>query len=178
MEPIRIRHTKLWQLAATAPIHKHIFMDAEILLAHAQAYFRWCEDNPRYKTEVVRHKMQWETIEIALKRPYTLSGLCMYLGVAQSYLRQTRSDLLEMLEAGRIDEPRVQVLAAIEWINQMVFTDQIEGAATGQYNANIVARLNGLADNVNNANLPDPVLRVVTRDAETTDNLNLLVSNL
>jgi hypothetical protein len=172
-----IKVRKLWELAATSPL-EGIFTDAQILVLHAQAFFRWCDENPRYKTEVVKHKLEWETIEIELRRPYTLSGLCMYLGVTQSYLRQTKADLLERIEAGTASHDQLQVLAAIEWIYQIVFTDQIEGAATGQYKESIIMRLNGLTDNINHVGGPDPVLRIVTRDAETTNNLNLLIANL
>lgn len=172
-----IKVTKLWQLAATAPI-EGVFKDARILITQAQAFFQWCDENPRYRTEIVKHKMMWDTIDIELKRPYTLSGLCMHLGVSQGYLRQTKADLAERYEAGNITEDQLQVLAAIEWIYQIVFTDQIEGAATGQYNANIISRLNGLADTVNTNANPDPVLRITVRDAETADNLNLLTASL
>lgn len=171
------RTRKLYELAATAP-RDRIFSDAEVLVEHARDFFKWCDDNPRYKTEVIKHKMEWDTVEIELRRPYTLSGLCMYLGVSQGYLRAVKVDLNERMEGGTITEDQLQILAAIEWIEQIVFTDQIEGAATGQYNANIISRLNGLADNINNSTLADPVLRIVARDAETADNLNLLTSRL
>jgi hypothetical protein len=153
-------------------------MDARVLVLQAQAFFQWCDENPRYRTEIIKHKLSWDTVDIELKRPYTLSGLCMHLGVSQGYLRQTKADLVERLEAGRITEAQLQVLAAIEWVYQIVFTDQIEGAASGQYNANIVARLNGLADNVHTSTMPDPVLRITVRDAETATNLNLLTEGL
>lgn len=155
-----------------------IFTKAELLVQHAKDFFEWCDLNPRYKTEVVKHKMEWDTIEIELRRPYTLSGMCMYLGVSQGYFRATKSELRERVEEGTIEEYQLQVLAAIEWIEQIVFTDQIEGAATGQYNANIIARLNGLSDTVNNNAAVDPVLRIVARDAETVANLNLLTASL
>jgi hypothetical protein len=171
------RVTKIWKLAVTMP-RDDIFTQAAVLVQHAKDFFEWCDNNPRYKTEVVKHKMEWDTIEVELRRPYTMSGICMYLGVSQGYFRATKANLLERMEGKDIDEPAYQVLAAIEWIEQIVFTDQIEGAATGQYNANLISRLNGLADNVNNNNPVDPVLRIVSRDAETTNNLNLLVASL
>lgn len=171
------RVTKIWKLAVTMP-RDGVFTKAEVLVQHAKDFFEWCDNNPRYKTEVVKHKMEWDTIEIELRRPYTMSGMCMYLGVSQGYFRRTKGDLMEKAEGGTITEGEVQVLAAIEWIEQIVFTDQIEGAATGQYNANLISRLNGLADNVNNAAAIDPVLRIVARDAETVHNLNLLTATL
>lgn len=171
------RETKLWKLAVTVP-RDEIFSAGAVLVGHARDFFNWCDANPRYKTEIIKHKMEWDTVEVELKRPYTMSGVCMYLGVSQSYFRSTKSDLRERLETGTLSHEGAEVLAAIEWIEQIVFTDQIEGAATGQYNANLMSRLNGLADNVNSTNVPDPILRIVTRDAETTDNLNLLTAGL
>lgn len=168
---------KLYDHAAILP-RENIFSDAHVLVSEARAFFEWCENNPRYKTEIIKHKMEWDTVEIELKRPYTLSGLCMHLGVSQSYFRQTKSDLRERIEAGTIQPYQAHVLAAIEWVEQIIFTDQVEGAACGQYNANIIARLNGLSDTINSAAVADPILRVVTRDTETADNLNLLTSSL
>lgn len=155
-----------------------VFTKADILVQHAKDFFEWCDLNPRYKTEIIKHKMEWDTVEIELRRPYTMSGLCMYIGVSQSYFRQYKADLHEKLEAKTISHDDMRVLNVIEWIEQIVYTDQIEGAATGQYNANIIARLNGLSENVNNTNTVDPVLRITTRDAETADNLNSLIASL
>lgn len=172
-----IKTTKLWQLANTSPIDG-IFTEAGVMVIHAQAFFQWCDENPRYKTEIIKHKLSWDTVDVELKRPYTLSGLCMYLGVSQGYFRQRKADLMERFEAGRLTPNEAQVLCAMEWVNQIVFTDQIEGAASGQYNANIIARLNGLSDNINSTTLPDPVLRITVRDQDTANNLNLLTEGL
>lgn len=172
-----IKVKRLWQLASTLP-RDQVFVKATVLIEAAKEYFEWCDNNPRYQTQIVKHKLQWDTIDVELKRPYTMSGLCMYLGVANSYFRTMKAELAERYEAGRISEDELQVYAAMEWIEQIVFTDQIEGAATGQYSAVIMTRLNGLADNVNNTNMPDPILRIVTRDPETTANLNLLTAAL
>jgi hypothetical protein len=175
MGPIKTK--KLWQLAPQAP-HQGLFSGAEIFSELARNYFQWCDDNPRYKTEIIKHKMEWDTVEIELKRPYTMSGLCMHLGVSQSYFRQTKADFTERMEAGTLTHDKAHLLAVFEWVEQIVFTDQIEGAATGQYNANIIARLNGLSDNINTIAAVDPILRVTTRDQETATNLNLLIGSL
>lgn len=155
-----------------------VFTKADVLVQLAKDFFEWCDRTPRYKTEVIKHKMEWDTVEIELQRPYTLSGLCVSIGVSQSYFRQYKTDLREKLEAGTLSHDDARVLSAIEWIEQIVYTDQIEGAATGQYNANIIARLNGMADNINSTAAADPVLRITTRDAETTANLNTLIATL
>lgn len=171
------RTTKIWKLAATTP-RDGVFDKGELLIQYAQEFFEWCDVTPRYRTEVVKHKMEWNTIEIEMRRPYTLSGMCSYLGVTQGYFRAVKHDIKEKVESGTVNEEEIGVLAAIEWIEQIVFTDQIEGAATGEYNANLMSRINGLADNVNNATTMSPTLRIITRDAETAANLNLLTAGL
>lgn len=168
---------KLWELARLEPV-EGLMDDASLLAQLARDYFKWCDENPRYKTEVIKHKMEWDTVEIELKRPYTMSGLCMHIGVAQAYFRAHKAYLAELMEAKTMTGDHARVLGVMEWIEQIVFTDQIEGAATGQYNANLVSRLNGLTDTINSNAVVDPVLRVTTRDAETAHNLNLLTAGL
>ena len=62
----------------------------------------------------------------------------------------------------------------MEPIENTVRDQQISGAAVNIFNAAIVARLNGLAENINNNNTGDAVLRVSVRDQETAENLGKL----
>lgn len=169
----RLRGNKAWQLRAKHGRDK-IFADAELLMAHAEAYFRWCDSHPRYKTELVKYKGGYEEAEIPIGRPYTMDGLTVYLGVSGGYFRAAKSNIRTRIEAGKATEEDHRIMDTIEVIESIVRNEQIEGAMVGQYKESLTARINGIADNLNQTNTGDSIIRVTVRDAETEENLNAL----
>lgn len=173
----RLKGNKLWKLRA-----KHgkdaIFGDGPLLIAHANAYFEWCDTHPRYSAELVKYKGDYQEAEVPLGRPYTMDGLTIYLGVSGSYFRTRESELREKIESGRASKADIGVLEAIEFIRMQVRNEQVEGALVGQYKEGLVARINGIADNINQNNTGDSIVRVTVRDKETADNLDLLAKQL
>lgn len=169
----RLKGTKLWQLRAKHGKDK-IFADGDLLLAHAEAYFKWCDTHPRYRAELVKYKGGYEEAEVPLGRPYTMDGLTVYLGVSGAYFRTAKAALREKDENGTISASEVRLLEVFDIIEHTVRNEQIEGAAVGQYKEGLIARLNGIADNVNQNNTGSTVVRVTVRDKETAENLDLL----
>lgn len=173
----RLKGNKLWKLRT-----KHgkdaIFGDAALLIQHAEAYFDWCDTHPRYRPELVKYKGDYEEAEISLGRPYSMDGLTIYLGVSESYFRTRKRELKEKIESGRATDAEVEVAEAIERIQTICRNEQIEGALVGQYKEALTARLNGIADNINQNNTGDSIVRVTVRDKETADNLDLLAQQL
>jgi len=70
-------------------------------------------------------------------RPYTLTGLCLWLSVNEKFWRELR-------EAKREDDNEFSPV--ITRVEQIIYTNKFEGAAVGFFNANIIARDLGLAD--------------------------------
>lgn len=169
----RLKGNKLWKLRAKDG-RTAIFTDAALLMSHATAYFDWCDTHPRYRAELVKYKGGYDEAEVPLGRPYTMDGLTIYLGVSGSYFRSRKSELREKIEAGRATEEEVKILETIELIEQTVRNEQVEGALVGQYKDGLVARINGIADNINQNNTGDSIVRVTVRDKETAENLDLL----
>lgn len=112
-----------------------LFATSEDLLQAAYEYFEWCDDNPWYKVDFKGKDL--EQVEIPTTRPYTLSGLCLYLGCSQNYFRQFKSSPPENAE---------DFLTVISRIEQIIETQQFEGATVGAFNANIISRKLGLVD--------------------------------
>lgn len=173
----RLTGSKGWKLRAKMGRDK-IFGDGELLLAHAHAYFSWCDAHPRYRAELVKHKGDHEVAEVPLGRPYTMDGLTVYLGVSGSYFRGAKANLKDKQDAGTIDDTEVRLLEVIELIETTVRNEQVEGGLVGQYKEGLVARINGIADNVNQNNTGASIVRVTVRDKETAENLNELASLL
>lgn len=138
------------------------FESADHLYRRALEYFQWCDTHPMYRTEQLKKPgpplkmpdgstVPGETlVEIPLKRPYTMGGLCIYLGVHSSYFRnfeskrrEGRAPTAKYIPIGGDDE---EFLEVIDFIKESVYTQQYEGAVAGQFQANIVARGIGLAD--------------------------------
>lgn len=131
-----------------------LFATPELLWEAACEYFQWCDENPwttrkaiqrtvpvrvgkgkNAKTEEQHHTQQESS---PTTRPYSLMGMCVYLGTCTSWWRNFREDCIN-----KGDEDFLTVIARVE---ETIKTQQFEGACVGAFNANIIARTLGLAD--------------------------------
>lgn len=97
------------------------------------AYFQWCDDNPWYKNEAIKGgDLAGTLVKIPTARPYTISGLCIFLGISTNTWRSY---------CGKED-----FLSITTHANEVIYTQKFEGAAVGAFNANIIARDLGLQD--------------------------------
>ena len=130
-----------------------LFASPPLLWDAACEYFQWCMDHPWLKMEQtkatkssVAFKIKdGEVADMAVKdpadltglptaRPFTLTGLCLYLDCDESYFRKFKANCSE------------DFFTIVTRIEHVIETQQFEGAAVGAYNANIIARKLGLAD--------------------------------
>lgn len=169
--------TQFWKLRAKHGRDK-IFGDADLLRREAEAYFEWCDSHPLYRAELVKYQGAAEEVGVTLGRPYTIEGLTRYLGVSGGYFRAAKANLRDRIERGKAEVKEIELLETIESIEQVVRTQQLEGAMVGIFSPNLVARLNGIADNTNVANSGGAVLRVSVRDKETAEVLKKLEESL
>ncbi|WP_320906315.1 MULTISPECIES: terminase small subunit [Bacteroides] len=169
----RLTGNNFWKLRTKHGRDK-IFSDAAVLLEEAYMYFDWCDRHPWEKVELVKYKGDYNEADIPLGRPYTVEGLTYYLGVSGSYFRSAKNNLKEKIEQGRATSDEVDLLEAIEMIEQAIRTQQIEGAAVGVFSANLVARINGLVDRQDITSNGMPSIRVNVRDKETEEDIDEL----
>jgi hypothetical protein len=122
---------RFWELAENAGRPKAY--KPEKLWEEAKKYFVWCEDNPWQKNEALKGgDFAGQIIKIPTSRPFTISGLCVFLGITtQTYDSYQRTE---------------EFLSVTTRIHDIIYTNKFEGAAVGAYNANIIARDLGLAD--------------------------------
>lgn len=114
-----------------------LFLSPEELWKAACEYFEWVDKHPWHKADfkgknVVR-------VNIPTERPYTLMGLCLYLGCNADYFNQFESRLTD----SGVDKDFSGVITRIR---ETIYTQKFEGAAVGAFNANIIARDLGLID--------------------------------
>lgn len=122
------------------------FKTPEELEAKAEEYFRWCDANPVEKgsRKLVGAKKnskgseaKSDEVKFTAKRPYTLDGLAIFIGISR---------WRDMRDKECYQTP--EFVAVINAIETRVRDQQITGALSGIFNPSIVARLNGLAEQV------------------------------
>src|SRR6188474_3778600 len=68
-----------------------LFATPELLQEAAYEYFEWCDANPWVKKDWVGKDA--DKVDRELHRPYTISGLCLYLGCNSDYLSHFKKAL-------------------------------------------------------------------------------------
>ena len=74
--------------------------------------------------------------------PFTLTGLCIFLGVNTKYFWDFKRSL-------NLEDPKdLEFSEVVNKIEEIIQTQQVTGAIVGLYKENIIARLNGIKDSV------------------------------
>lgn len=117
-----------------------IFTDPKILLDESYKFFQWSDDNPWEKVETKAKPSGEEVNTTPTARPYTISGLCLFLGVNTKYFNDFKKS-----ETYKNNKDFSEVITRIE---DIIYTQKFEGAAVGAFNATIMSRELGLADKI------------------------------
>jgi len=147
---------QFWKLRSKHGRDK-IFATPLIMWDAACEYFEYVTNNPDFETKpmAVSNGMnagsEIQMIEIPVKQPFTLQGLCLYLDCSTSYFRAFKSTLKETDK---------DFLTIIEKIEEVVYNQKFSGAASGFFNANIIARDLGIKENIAHEGLPEPNITV------------------
>ena len=120
---------------------KKIFETPELLWEAACEYFEWVEDNPFRKQEAIKSgELAGTTMDVTVMRPYTMEGLCHYLGCNTGYFY----DFVKSLnKETKQDKDFSEIVTRIR---ETVYRQKFEGAASNFLNANIIARDLGLQE--------------------------------
>jgi hypothetical protein len=125
---------QFWRLRSTHGRDK-LFVSADLLWEAASEYFNWVDSHPWYKVEAIKSgDKAGDLLKIPTPRPYTISGLLLYVGASESYWRD--------FKRARHDG----FSSVIEEIENAIYTQKFEGAAVGAFNSNIIARDLGLTE--------------------------------
>lgn len=128
---------QFWKLRSKHGRDK-LFATPGLLWDAACEYFAWCNKTPWYKNEAVKSgPLAGDFIKVPTQKPYSLSGLCLYLDCSQNYFRKFKSEC-----------DNKDFITIITRIEEVIETQQFEGAVVGAFNANIIARKLGLSEKV------------------------------
>lgn len=114
-----------------------LFATPALLWESACEYFDWCDKHPWEKVDFKGKDIQ--EVKLPTARPYTITGLCLYLDCSKNFLEQFELSLTD-------SEQDKDFSGIITRIRETIYTQKFEGAAVGAYNANIIARDLGLVD--------------------------------
>lgn len=112
------------------------FDDPDDMATKCNEYFDWIQENPFQ--EAVLHQKSAELIDVPKMKPFTLGGLCNYLGIT--------------IDTFKAYKKKEDFLLVYDQVRQIIDVHQFEGAASGFLNPSIIARKLGLVDNVRNEN--------------------------
>ena len=155
---------RFWELRS-----KHgrdtLFASPELLWDSACEYFEYIESNP-FEEDVVFHSNGIITHDVAnKKRPFTLMGLCLFLGCNTKYF----NDFEEVLNK-RNDTLSLGFSEIVTRIREIIYNQKFEGAVTGFFNANIIARELGLKESSQTENTNTNVVRILSVNPLTNEN--------
>lgn len=145
---------QFWKLRSKHGRDK-LFASPELLWEAACEYFEWCEENPFHEvkpmsvSQGMNSGSSIEMVEIPVKRPFTLHGVCRYLDCNTGYFRDFRATIKDVLNDPRsnADIDLVKDFSAvIQDIEETIYDQKFSGAASGFFNANIISRDLGLTD--------------------------------
>jgi hypothetical protein len=132
---------KFWEQRAKHGRDK-IFETPELMLSCAKEYFHWCDENPWLKYEAIKSgDMCGKLVAIPTPIPYTIEGLCGYLGCNKGYFNDFEKALLS-----KVDETSKDFSVVITCIRETIYQQKFTGATVGAFNSSIIARDLGLTD--------------------------------
>jgi hypothetical protein len=106
-----------------------LFATPELLWDAATEYFEWCENNPIQDTRSFGGQAK-------VQRPFTMQGLCLYLGCNTAYFRQFKEVCSKDFSTIVLN------------IEETVYQQKFELAAIGILKENIIARDLGLSEKI------------------------------
>ena len=126
---------EFWKLVAQEG-RPPLYDDPVDLLEAARGYFEWVTENPLKEEKIFAPSIhsggEVTRTEIAKMRAMTIGGLCIHIGMTDETWRQYRG--------------KEEFSGIVAYIDQVIRTQKLEGAAADLLNANIIARDLGLKD--------------------------------
>jgi len=149
---------QFWKLRSTHG-RDTLFASSQLMLETAFEYFQWCDKHPWYKHEAIKSgESSGKTVRVPTQRPYSLSGLMLYFGASEAYFRT--------FKLTNTNEDFLSVIARIE---EIISTQQLDGALVGAFNANIVSRKLGLVDKQDISSGGEPINVTIVRNKDDDD---------
>ena len=120
-----------------------LFKTPEDFLKLAIEYFEHVDKNPWIEAKGVGYQGEYEIQDIPKRVPYTIQGLCRYLNIVEMTLRAYKR--------------KPEFSSVIALVEGVIYENKYKGAASGFFNANIIARDLGLKDRTDVTTDDEPI---------------------
>jgi hypothetical protein len=150
---------KFWMMRSTHG-REPIFASPELLWSAACEYFEWVHNNPLLEEKLFHAQGIITKDSVCKMRAMTIRGMCFFIGLS----RQGWQEYSEKQDFSDI----------VSQIEDVIYTQKLEGAAADLLNANIIARELGLADKI--AQETTGVIHVNTTAMSAEEAYNLLIN--
>jgi hypothetical protein len=136
-DDVVITGRSIWAVASPFRSTEKAFDNPEHLWKAACDYFKWVDGNPDYEIKPMSVTLggnqgsEIQMIKVPKKQPYTIRELCVFIGVSPGYFKEFKNKKRDGWETWG---------PAIRAIENIVFSQQFNGAASGFFNANIIVR--------------------------------------
>ncbi|WP_285011270.1 terminase small subunit [Pedobacter faecalis] len=117
-----------------------------------QQYFQYVDDNPWMKNEVMKSgELAGQIIQVPTARPYSEVGFCAFHNLGEKYITELSHTLLKHVKdkESKLHDEATELSNILTQARARCRAQKFEGAAVGAFNANIIARDLGMADNQN-----------------------------
>lgn len=126
---------EFWKLRSKHGRDK-LFTTPELLWEACEEYFQWCLDNPLIEIDFVGGA--GKRVKKPRMRAFTLQGLTRYLDVNTLWFNQFEESLKE--EGKEISALNKEFSIICTRVREIIYDQKFTGAASGFFNANIIAR--------------------------------------
>lgn len=149
-----------------------IFESPEIMQEACMEYFEETSKRKWFKAEAIKGgKEVGKTINVPTETPFSISGLCLFLGVNTRYFEQ-----FEKSETYKNNKDYSTIITRVK---DIIETHQLEGAIVGAFNPNIIARKLGLTDKTDISSSDgtmSPKPNIIVQSKEASDEINKLMN--
>lgn len=153
-----IEGNEYWKLRSKHGRDK-LFSTPELLWDAACEYFTNTQNTPFKEEHIFSFQGTTNTGKTNKIRPFNYAALCLYLGVGRAYFTDFRRSL-----ADKEDKLSKDFSLVLENIDNTIFSNQYEGAASGFFKENIVSRALGLKDNAEVVNKNIEINSTITKE--------------
>jgi len=130
-----------WKQTITPAGRKLLFKSPKHLWKCCCQYFDFQDAKKIIKLEV-RGK---DTVEVPVSPPYTMAGLCLYLGVNSQYIAELE-ERIGKKDADKITDIDKEFTEVCARVKQIIYIQKFEGATVNIFNASIIGQELGLAN--------------------------------
>jgi hypothetical protein len=123
-----------------------IFSSPDILWSAAKEYFESSLEDQITEKQLFAYQGACHTGTLKRHRPFSYERLCLFLHVNTAYFRQFKIRIRKNIEEGIDVELNEGFSTVMKMIDDVIYSQQFDGASTGQFKESIISKYLGLKE--------------------------------